>query len=160
MFRMIALSYHDSKLLCSQQISANSSQSSEVCISGRCKRLAYVVDCKSDVWAIHQKRSENAYASVVNSTIFLTQSWLVFISLLTRLHCWGRHRFALVVAEKQAVQNDLDAMLTWCSVNGVRVNPRSRCTVGSASFILSLTPRFSWIHPNSKLFPDTYISSL
>ena len=131
MFRIIALSYHDSKLLCSQQISAKSSQSSEDCISGRCKRLANAVDCKSDVWAIHQKMSENACASVVSSTIFLTQPWLVFISLQKRLHCWGPHRFALVVTETQDVQNVLVVSLTLLSDNNSCSTSAELCiTVG------------------------------
>ena len=72
--------------------------------------------------------SENAIAPVVNSSIFFTQSWLIFVTLLTRLHNRGRHRVALVVTETQDAQNVLNVSLTWCNVNGVRVNPRSRRT--------------------------------
>ena len=78
MFRIVALSYHDSKLLCPQEIPVKSSQSSEVCVSGRCERLADLVDCKSNVWAILQEMSENAHTSVVSTSVSFTQSWSLF----------------------------------------------------------------------------------
>ena len=51
---------HDSKLLRSQEIPSKSSQSSEVCISGGCERLADLVDCESYVQSVLQEMSENA----------------------------------------------------------------------------------------------------
>ena len=66
MFRIFALPYNDAELLCAQEILAKSSQSSEVCVSGRCERLANLMDCKGDVWAVLQEMSENAHASVVS----------------------------------------------------------------------------------------------
>ena len=78
------------------------------------------------LWSVLQEVSENANASAESSSIF-TQSWLIFVTLLTRLHNRCR-RFTVVVAETQDVQNVLDVSLTWCNMNGVRVNPRSRRT--------------------------------
>ena len=76
---------HDSKLLCAQETPAKSSQSSEVCFSGRCERLPDLMDCKGDVWAVLQEMSGNAHPSVVNSSILFTQPWLIFVTLLSRL---------------------------------------------------------------------------
>ena len=78
------------------------------------------MDCKGYVWAVLQGMSENAYASVVSSTIFFTPSWLIFVTLQTRLQQSEsvRHRFALDVTETQDVQNVLDVSLTWCNMNG------------------------------------------
>ena len=64
---------------------AKSSQPSEVCISKRCERLAGLVDCKSDVWAVLQEMSENAHASVVSTSVSLTQFWL-FLGVGIGLH--------------------------------------------------------------------------
>ena len=77
------------------------------------------------VWALLQEMSENANAPVVSSSVFFTQSWFIFVTLLTRLHNRGGHRFALVVTETQDVQNVLDVSLTWCSMNGVRITART-----------------------------------
>ena len=81
-----------------------------------------------DVWSVLQEMSQDANTPVINSSIFFTQSWLILVTLLTRLHTRGRHRFALVVAETQEIQNVLHVSLTRCNMNGVRVNPRSRRT--------------------------------
>ena len=140
MFRINALSNQDSKLLRSQEIPAKSSQSSEVCISRRWEHLADLADCECYVWSVLQGVSENANAPVVSSSIFFTQSWLIFITLLTRLHNRGRHRFALVVTETQDAQNVLDVSLTWCNVDGVRIYPRSRCTE-----VTVLSSRSRWL---------------
>ena len=108
MFRIVALSYDYSKRLCHQEIIAKSSQSLEGCVSGRCERLADLVDCKGDVWAVLQEMSENAHTPVISTSVSFTQSWLVFVALLlTRLDNRSRHRFALVVAETQDVQKFL-----------------------------------------------------
>ena len=74
-----------------------------------------------------KRLSEDAHASVVSSSILFTQTWLILVAFLTRLHNRGRHRFALVVAETQDVQNVPGVSLTWCNVDGVRIYHRSRC---------------------------------
>ena len=50
-----------------------------------CKRLANLVDCKSDVWAVTQEVSENAHAWAVGSSILLAKPWLIFVTFLWRL---------------------------------------------------------------------------
>ena len=83
---------------------------------------------KSDVWAVLQEMSENAHATAVSTSVSFTQSRVVLVALLARLDYRCRHRFTLVVAETQDAQNVLDANLTWCNANRVRIHPRSRCT--------------------------------
>ena len=128
MFRLVALSYHDSNLLCPpRDTCAKSSQSSEVCISKRCVRLANLVDCKSDIWAALQEMPGNAHASVASSSVCFTQSSLIFVTLSDPVGLSGWHRLALAVADTQDVQNVLDVSLAWCNVNGDRTCPCSRC---------------------------------
>ena len=95
---------------------------------GRCERLADIADCNSDVWAVLKEMSENAHTTVVSTSVSFTESSLVFVALLRRLDNRSRHRFALVAAETQDVQNVLEVRLTWCNVDGVRISPCSRCT--------------------------------
>ena len=121
------------------------------CASGQRERLADLVDCEGYVWSILQEMSENANASVVSSSVFITQSWLIFVTLLARLHNRGRQRFALVVTESQDVQNVLDVSLTWCNVTGVRVSSRSRRTE-----VTVLSPWTHWFS-NLQLEPCTKI---
>ena len=73
-------------------------------VNFRCRMYCIYMNCKSDVWAALQEMSENAHASVVSSSIFFTQSWLIFVTFLYRLDYRGWHRFALVVTGTQDVQ--------------------------------------------------------
>ena len=80
-----------------------------------------------DIWCLRAHLvSENAHASVLSSSIFVTQSWLIFFTLLSCLDYLGLHRFALVVTETQDVQNVVDARFTRGNVDGVNVYLRSR----------------------------------
>ena len=63
---------------------------------------------------------ENVHASVVSSSIFITRSWLIFITFLSRLNCRSWHRF------EPDVQNVLDVNFTRGNVDGVNVYPPSR----------------------------------
>ena len=38
---------------------------------------------KSDLWAVLEEMPENTYASVASSSVFFTQSWLIFVTILT-----------------------------------------------------------------------------
>ena len=80
---------------------------------------------KSYVWALLQEMSENANAPVVSSSILFTQSWLIFVTLLSRLDMAA---ICTCCHQDQDVQNVLDVRLTWCNVDGVNVNSRSHCS--------------------------------
>ena len=85
-----------------------------------------------------QEMSENARASVVSSSIFFNQSWLAFVTFLSRLDYWRSHQCALVVTETQDVHNVLDVSFKWGKVEGVYLSSRR-------SEVTVLRPRTHWL---------------